>query len=382
LATDRDTAVLIVGGGIAGLTAAVALGKSGIDSLVFEQAEDVQRVQVGAGVSLGYNVARAFRHLGLLDELTEVAVPIERFRFVTDKGKLLGTPPGIDGELSQGILRPVFHEFLVSIIGEDRVQVGAKLVRFEQDDDGVTAHFADGRTARGDVLIGADGLRSTVRAQLLGESEPRYAGFCARQGVVETDVAEEGTWQTALGRGQHFKSYPVGRGCIYWTAATNEPLGGKEKGAALKRTVLERFGDWPDPIRPLVEATDESRTYFAEAYDRDPVERWGEGRVTLLGDAAHPMTWNRGQGASQGVEGAVLLAKQLAQAGDDPAGALRAWEAERIPKTGKMVRSSRQSGKIEQAEKLPVCLMRNAAMRVMTSGPLFRRVNKDLLVEY
>ena len=382
MAPGKDATALIVGGGIAGLTAATALRHHGIDSVVFEQVDDVRKVQQGAGVALGYNVSRAFKHLELLDELTEVAVPIKRFQFMTHKGKVLGTPTGFPDELAQGILRPAFHEFLVKTLGEDRVRVGAKLERFEQDGDGVTAHFADGRTARGDVLIGADGLRSVVRAQLLGEAEPQYAGFNARQGVVETDRAKDGHWQTILGRGQHFKSYPVGRWYVYWTAACNEPAGRKELGADLKRTVLERFKGWPEPVEEFVEATEDSRTFFADTYDREPADRWGEGRVTLLGDAAHPMTWNRGQGASQGVEGAVLLAKQLAQGGDDPVAALRAWEAQRIPRTSKFVKGSRQSGKTEQAEKGPVCMLRNAALRVMTAEPIFKRVNKSLLVEY
>ena len=147
-------------------------------------------------------------------------------------------------------------------------------------------------------------------------------------------------------------------------------------------TVLERFKGWPEPVQELVETTEDSRTFFADTYDREPAERWGEGRVTLLGDAAHPMTWNRGQGASQGVEGAVLLAKQLAEGSDDPGAALRAWEAERIPRTSKFVKGSRQSGNTEQAEKAPVCMLRNMALRVMTLDPVFKRVNKSLLVEY
>jgi len=319
--------------------------------------------------------------MGLLDELTEVAAPIERFQFRTAKGKRLGLTHAMDGELSLGIRRPAFHRFLVNSVGEQRVQLGAKLVRFEQDEGGVTAHFADGRSARGDVLIGTDGLRSTVRAQLLGESEPRYAGYCARQGVVETETAKEALMHTVLGRGECWRSYPVGRWWVYWTAGTNEEAGGKESGAEVKRKVLERFRGWPEPIEALVEATDESNTFYADTYDRDPVERWGEGRVTLLGDAAHPMTWNRGQGAGQGIEGALLLARALAR-GDDPAAALREWEAERIPRTAKIVRAARRNGRLELAEKRSARLLRNGAMRIMITDFLFHKQNKDLLVEY
>jgi 2-polyprenyl-6-methoxyphenol hydroxylase-like FAD-dependent oxidoreductase len=374
--------VLIVGGGIAGLTTAIALRRYGIESLVFEQADDLHKTQVGSGLHLSYNATRAFNHLDLLDDLAQLCAPVGRFEFRTRAGKHLGTTPQLEGELALGVIRPVFHDFLVNVVGEDGVQVGAKLVRFDQDDDAVTAHFADGREARGDVLLGVDGLRSTVRAQLLGESEPRYAGYCTRRGIVESDLAKDGLHRNFLGRGERFKSHPVARWWVYWTASTNEPPGEMEKGAEIKRTVLDRFGDWPEPIPSLVEATDESNTFFAPTYDRDPVERWGEGRVTLLGDAAHPMTWDRGQGACQGIEDAVLLAKQLAQAGDDPSAALRAWEAQRIPRTKKIVHDSRRSGKMEQTASPAAGFMRNQMLKVLTNGPFYRRAHKHLLVEY
>ena len=382
MAADHDTTVLIAGAGIAGLTAALALRHQGIDALVFEQAADIGHVQGGSGVAMGYNATRAFRHLDLLDELTEVAAPIERFQFRSSEGKVFGVANEIAGELSLGIRRPVFHKFLVNALGADRVQLGAKVERFEQDDSGVTAHFADGRSARGAVLVGADGLRSTVRTQLLGAEEPRYAGYCARQGVVESDTARDGLMHTVLGNGECWRSYPVGRWWVYWTAGTNQPPGGKEKGAEIKQKVLERFGHFPEPIVSLVEATDDSNTFFADTYDRDPVQRWGEGRVTLMGDAAHPMTWNRGQGAGQGIEDAMLLAKQLPRGDDDPAPALREWEAQRIPRTARVVRAARRNGKIELAEKPLSRFLRNRAMKLMINDRGFQRQNKDLLVEY
>ena len=379
MAADHDTTALIIGGGIAGLTAAVALRQYGIDSRVFEQADDLRKTQVGSGLSLGYNVTRAFKHLDLLDELTGPAASITGLQFTTDKGRHVGTAQAL--ELALGILRPALHGVLAKSVGEDEVQVGTKLVRFEQDEGGVTAHFADGRTARGDVLIGADGLQSTVRKQLLGDSEPRYRGYCTRRGILQTELAKDGPEYVFLGIGERFVFYPVGQGYLYWTAATNEPPGGKEDGAEIKRNVLERFRGWPDPIESLVQATDESNTFLSDTQDRDPVERWGEGRVTLLGDAAHPMTWDRGQGASQGIEGAVLLAKQLAQ-GDDPAAALRAWEAERIPRTKKMVRSSRAIGRLQQSKNPLLRFIHHQAIRIETKPSLFRKANKNLLVEY
>jgi 2-polyprenyl-6-methoxyphenol hydroxylase-like FAD-dependent oxidoreductase len=382
LAPEKDASVLIIGGGVAGLTAAIALAQGGIDSLVFEQADDVRKSQLGAGLSLGMNVARAFKHLGLLDELVNVAAPITHREFMTDKGKHLGTAPICpEGEVVLGVLRPRFHELLVGAVGQERLRLGARFDRFEQDDDGVTAHFADGTTVRGDVLIGADGVKSTVRAQLLGDSEPRYAGYVTRRGVLETEAAKDGLERIFLGRGQRFLFYPVGRWIMYWTAATNEPPQARETGAEIKQTVLDRFQGWPEPVEAFVEATDEGKSFIAVTYDRDPVDRWGEGRVTLLGDSAHPMTWDRGQGAGQGIEGAVLLATELGR-DSDPVAALRAWEAKRIPRTAKIVKDSRRVGRLGQSEKALPRLAHRVGARITTF--MFRRGRgaEDLKVEY
>jgi len=382
LAGKKDAYALIVGGGVAGLTAAIALERCGIDSLIFEQADDIRASQLGAGLSLGMNVTRAFKHLGLLDELNQVAAPITDREFTTDRGKQLGVAPICPpGELVLGVLRPRFHEFLVDAVREDRLQLGAKLDRFEQDDDGVTAHFTDGRTALGEVLIGADGLRSTVRTQLLGSSEPRYAGYVTRRGVLETETAKDGLERIFLGHGQRFLYYPVGRWVVYWTAATNEPPVVREAGDEIKQNVLKQFEGWPEPVEAFVQATDDSKAFVAATYDRDPVERWGVGRVTLLGDAAHPMTWDRGQGAGQGVEGAVLLATELSRNGD-PVAALRAWEAKRIPRTTKIVNDSRRVGRLGQSERAAPRLMHRVGVRITTV--LFRlgRGTEGLKVEY
>ena len=381
--SEKDATALIIGGGLVGLTAAIALERYGIDTLVFEQVEDLGESQVGAGLGLGYNVARAFRHLGLLDDLREVAAPIQRIQYTHEDGEAIGTMQvARAGELQQGVIRPVFHRFLADAAGEDRIRMGARFVRFEQDGDGVTARFADGREARGEVLIGADGLRSAVREQLLGAAEPRYAGYATRRGVLEHEFADQGTFRIMTGGGRRFFFYPVGGGHVYWTAVTNDPPGGREDPAEIRRTVLERFRGWAAPARELVERTDDSQLFLADIYDRDPVKRWGEGRVTLLGDAAHPMTFDMGQGAGQGIEGAVFLAQALAEGSDRPA-ALRAWESKRIKRTTRFVKNSRSTGAASQSDgRLQKFLHDRVIIKVMTSRFGTRMATRDLAVDY
>jgi 2-polyprenyl-6-methoxyphenol hydroxylase-like FAD-dependent oxidoreductase len=383
VAPDHDTTALIVGGGVAGLTAAIALERRGIDALVLEQSDDVRKAQVGAGLSLGLNVTRAFEHLGLLEELTQLCAPIKDRQFMTDKGKDFGTAPIAPGDaFALGVLRPRFHEFLVGALGNDKLQAGANVVRFDQDGGGVTAHFADGRTARGAVLIGADGIKSTIRKQLFGDSELRYAGYVTRRGILESEAARDGLERVVLGRGERFVHYPVGRWWMYWTMATNEPPGGTATGPEIKQRVLELLEGWPEPLRVFVEGTGDANLFLADTYDREPLRRWGEGRVSLLGDAAHPMTWDRAQGASQGIEGAVLLAGALARDRDDPAAALRAWEAERIPRTTKIVNSSRRVGKLAQTENPLPRLLHRVGVRITTWRTRRGWGANDLEVDY
>jgi 2-polyprenyl-6-methoxyphenol hydroxylase-like FAD-dependent oxidoreductase len=184
-----------------------------------------------------------------------------------------------------------------------------------------------------------------------------------------------------LGRGTRFAYFPVGQGWVYWSASTNDSAGRKESPEEIKHSVLERFADWPEPVERFVRETDDANTFIADTYDRDPLKEWGEGRVTLLGDAAHPMTWDRGQGACQGIEGALILAKQLAQSGGDPDATLRAWEAERIPRTTKIAMGSRRMGKLCQSASPVARVFRNQAMRILT-GPGAKQESATLLVDY
>ena len=379
-AASRDPA-LVVGAGLAGLTAAIALRRQGFDVRVFEHRESVEELHTGSGLHLGYNASRALASLGLLEQLKAVSAPATRLECSTAGGRFLGCFDAPAQECQVGVVRAALHDVLLGALDDDAVELGVHLERFEQDAGGVTAHFAGGGSARGTLLVGADGIYSTVRAQLLGPEPPRYVGYTTRRGVVESELARQPRSRMVLGRGKRFVFYPVATGLMYWTAVTNEPEGRQAGPAELKRTVLRDFEGWAEPVCSLVRDTDENRTFHADIHDREPAERWGSGRVTLLGDAAHPMTFDMGQGASQSLEGAVVLAQKLAGSAD-PAAALRAYEAERIPRTGSFVMRSHRVGSVGQWSNPGACLVRDQLLARMLLMVARRGIGtKELQVE-
>jgi 2-polyprenyl-6-methoxyphenol hydroxylase-like FAD-dependent oxidoreductase len=263
------------------------------------------------------------------------------------------------------VSRGELHALLAEVAGSDAIRLGAECVGFTQDDSGAVARFADGSEERGDLLIGADGLRSTIRSQLLGPDEPRYSGYTSWLALVELsgDEAPPDVLTVMFGRGARFIFYNVGRGRFGWIANKNTPAGGTDPGGA-KAAVLETYSGWAEPVATLVSSTDEARIVRMDLSDRPPAKRWGEGRVTLLGDAAHPMTPNIAQGACQGIEDAVVLMKTL---GGEPdiVTALRAYEEQRKGRTATLTKRSRMVGAIGQWENPILCAIRD---RVLLKG--------------
>ena len=192
--------------------------------------------------------------------------------------------------------------------------------------------FDDGRETRGDLLVGADGLRSVVRSALFGPERPRYGGYTAWRAVTRFDHARVTPGET-WGRGRRFGQWGMTGARIYWYATESVPEGEGDPPEGRKQGLLKLFRGWHEPVEDLIEATDESAILRNDVYDRPALRRWSVGRVTLLGDAAHPMTPDMGQGACQAIEDAVVLADCLTR-WSEVAEALRAYESLRIPPPG------------------------------------------------
>jgi 2-polyprenyl-6-methoxyphenol hydroxylase-like FAD-dependent oxidoreductase len=348
---NEDT--LIAGGGIGGLTAAIALHRAGLPVQVHERAPEIR--EVGAGITLQANAALALRRIGLDRAVMEAGRPIGTASIRRWDGTLLS---GTDfreietllGAPSVAIHRATLQKILLEALSPGILHAGSEIAGYEAGPDGVEVRLGDGRRIAGAALVGADGIHSAVRAQLLGDGDPLYAGYVSWRGVTPEDfhpapqeVSE--SW----GPGRRFGIVPVEKGRVYWFATLNTPPGGRDEPGQSRATLLRLFEGWHPPIQALLEATPEEAILRNDILHRMPVRTWGEGRVTLLGDAAHPMTPNLGQGAGQAIEDAVVLAECLRGEPDIPA-ALRRYEARRIPRANGFVLGSLRLGRLAQWE--------------------------------
>ncbi len=338
---------LVVGAGIGGLTAFVALRAAGVEATVFEQAERAGATMVGGGFHLWPNGVRALRELQLDGSARSLGAPIERTEYYSYTGRKLAEWPvgamarGL-GAFDVGIGRTELIELLFTAAGPEHVQTASKLVDFDDDGRGVTARFADDREERGDVLVGADGLRSVVRAKLLGPVEPDFVGYVQWQTLIEgAHYLPDGVERITFGPGTRTVMHSVGDGRLFWACVVygKATAGGRPDGR--KANLLKRFKGWPEPITSAIEATPEEQIVGLPVFDRKPVRSWGRGRVTLLGDAAHPMTTNTSQGGNQAIEDGVLLGRMLGSGGADLSATLRAYEQRRITRTTPLVNNSR-----------------------------------------
>jgi 2-polyprenyl-6-methoxyphenol hydroxylase-like FAD-dependent oxidoreductase len=384
---------MIVGAGIGGLTAAIALRRAGIDATVFERTGELK--EVGAGILLAANAVSVLGELGLSDEVRGLGTPASAGRVLTWRGNTLTKVPLEKLETRVGVPSAAVHradlqDLLLRKLEGQGPRLGAECSGFESDAEGVNVVFADGAQERGDLLVGADGLHSTVRAGLFGPEKPRYAGYTAWRAVVRPGrgLLPWGTGFESWGRGARFGCAHIGDGRVYWFATINAPEGEKDGplgSPSAPKAVLERhFGGWHHPVPALIAETDEEKIRRDDLYDREPLSgSWGRGRVTLLGDAAHPSTPNLGQGACQAIEDAVVLARGLKEAGGrdasyDVPSALRRYEDLRRERTAWIVRRSRAVGRVGQIENPLLCGLRDAALRVTPTRLQLRQFERVL----
>ncbi|HEY8504351.1 MAG TPA: FAD-dependent monooxygenase [Gemmataceae bacterium] len=354
---------LVIGGGIGGLAAAVALRRVGIGADVFERAPEIR--EVGAGLSLWSNAVVALRCLGLEEAVRRSGSPVLRMRTLSADGRTLTETSLEDvarkaGAPSLCAHRADLQRVLAEALPPSAVHTGRECTGVRQEGGRVVARFADGREEAGDLLVGADGIRSAVRAALFGPAEPRYAGYTCWRGIARFEHPDlpPGLALFAVGRGTQMGLFQCGPGRVYWFVTRNAPAGTTSPPGGNRRAVLDLLDRWPPVLRAAVEAADEAAVFQNDIIDRPPTRDWGTGRVTLLGDAVHATTPNLGQGACQALEDAVVLADRLRGSTDIPAG-LRAYEDARRDRTAMVVKRSRALGSVFQWQNPLAVWLRN-----------------------
>ncbi|HEU0001358.1 MAG TPA: FAD-dependent monooxygenase, partial [Ktedonobacteraceae bacterium] len=280
--------VLIAGGGIGGLVAAIALRRAGIPVTVFERVKEQQ--EVGAGLSLWANAIRALQNIGLTEMLEAIGKLLPRQCILSWQGGILSETPVATlteryGTPLIAVHRADLQAALMKAVGEGVVHSGISCSGFQQDDTGVRLQLANEQEVAGDLLLGADGIHSTIRAQLFGTTKPRYAGYTAWRGIAHItpehwneQMATE-TW----GNGRRFGLVPLSQGRIYWFATLNAPEGTPDPQAGIKQHLLKLFQTCHVPVQAVIEATGEAAILHNDIYDRPPLPHWSKGRVTLLG---------------------------------------------------------------------------------------------------
>ncbi|MEU7580004.1 FAD-dependent monooxygenase [Streptomyces sp. NPDC041068] len=381
MSDTRVRRVLIAGGGIGGLAAAVALRQRGFDVLVLERGQELR--DGGAGLHVWTNGMLALDALGLADKVLETAPAQRVCHFSSWTGEVLAAWPvgrfaERYGQPTVAVERSVLHGILSSALPRTALRTGARVCGIAQDRHGVRVRLADGTEATGDVLIGADGVYSTVRDALHGPSASHYTGYVAWRGRARLrhELIPPGTFNGLIGRGDRFTYYDVGPGIVHWMSVANAPQGGRDAPGVLA-VLAERHRGWPAPIQDLLAATPESDVTRYDVVDRAPDRRWGHGRVTLLGDAAHPITFNIGQGACQALEDALVLADRLGSRPWAPAEALRAYESERRARTAAMQRQARWIGRVNSWANPWTVRLREAAMRRLWDTRVFAAAERS-----
>ncbi len=315
--------VVVVGAGMGGLGAAIAVERQGHEVVLLERSDAV--ATGGVGIAVGPNALVALARLGAANDVLQRGNTAEGRRVYDWTGRKLS-----EGPWKGGVVRRA--DLSAALAGRLRAEVryGHTCIDVDQDERGAVVHFDDGSEEAGDVVVAADGLRSTLRRQLFADGDPIYRGATSFRGIAQiTHPLIENHIIESWGRGCRIGLQNLGRGWTYWFTAWNAPQGSFVPAAEGKRMLLERYHGWHEPITAVLEATDVEHILQTDLSDRDPLPHWIAGRVALLGDAAHPMTPDLGQGGAQAIEDGVVLGEVL-RPDADPIAALREYAGPQV----------------------------------------------------
>jgi 2-polyprenyl-6-methoxyphenol hydroxylase-like FAD-dependent oxidoreductase len=379
-----EQTVLIAGGGIGGLAAALGLAQKGIRSILLEKASALG--EIGAGIQLGPNAFHAFDYLGVGEAARAMAVYIDQLRLMDALTADEITNVDLGDAFRARFRNPyaVVHRgdlhgvFLKACRAHPLIElrVSSEVTGYDQDSSSVSARLTSGERVRGSLLIGADGLWSNIRKQVTADGPPRVSGHTTYRSVIPTEeMPEDLRWNAATlwaGPKCHIVHYPLSGWKVFNLVVTchneaPEPVAGKPVSSD---EVMQGFQHLNDRAQDIIRHGKNWKLWVL--CDRDPAERWVDGRVALLGDAAHPMLQYFAQGACQAMEDAVCLSHMLSQFPDDHAAALEAYRIKRFPRTARVQLLSRAIGEHIYHPSGEHARLRNAIMSAKTSKDYYR----------
>jgi 2-polyprenyl-6-methoxyphenol hydroxylase-like FAD-dependent oxidoreductase len=344
----------IIGGGIGGVAAAVALHRAGIEATVYERASEFR--EVGAGMMLWPNATRVLKEFGLLERVVASSGTSQHFLVRSSAGStLMDIALGRFEVPALCTRRSDLLDALLSALPPERIRLGHDFESFEHRKTSVRANFSGSvsggsESAEHDVVIGADGVRSRIRSQLFGVHEPIYRGYAIWRGLARLPGAvPSGSNSETWGRGKRFGILNTGGDRFTWYATANIDASHIDSPEGRQGELLRMFAGWHKPIECLIGATDEGSILKNGAYDLAPLKRWGHRRIMLLGDAAHPCTPNLGLGGCMALEDALVLTKSFCKEAS-PESALRRYESLRRVRTRHVQQRSLLMGQIGQWE--------------------------------
>jgi 2-polyprenyl-6-methoxyphenol hydroxylase-like FAD-dependent oxidoreductase len=366
----------IVGGGIGGIAAALALRRVGVDAVVYERAPRLQ--EVGAGMMLWPNATRVLRELGLLEEVVAHSGPSTHFLVQSKTGRvLMKIALGNFDVPAVCIRRADLLAILRRALPPESIRLDCELQHLQQIARKVRLHFQDGAMEEHAAVIGADGLRSRVRAELFGEAEPIYRGYTVWRGLAPyhgnaiTARCNSESW----GAGHRFGILNTGHGRFTWYGTSNVSSHHRDPPSGRKKELQRMFAGWHRPVLDLLDATEEEEILKNGARDFAPLRRWGDGLVSLLGDAAHPCTPNLGQGGCMALEDALVLAKCVERE-PDLRSALRRYESLRLNRTSHIQKRSLLMGQIGQWQNPVIVRGRQVVTRMLPAGLIERNLRR------
>jgi 2-polyprenyl-6-methoxyphenol hydroxylase-like FAD-dependent oxidoreductase len=372
--------VIVIGGGIGGLATAIAFSRKGWDVSVYEASPELR--PVGKGIWVPINAMQVLERLGLAAHVAETGWPLQLVELRTASGTLLSTIKLNEmtaryGHSIVSILRADLVNILAKALAPQVLRLGSEFTHFTEESNQVRVHFKDGSEETADLLVGADGIHSRVREQLFPGVTLRYSGQTCFRGVSEFALPEDvaSTCREIWGGRNRFGFSGVGPRHVYWFAPQLSPPGLEDSIDLRMGHVLDSYRAFPSPVPEILAASNVKDTIRTDLFDFPPISSWSRNNVVLMGDAAHAMTPNLGQGGAQAIEDAFVLAEQFEKA-DSITQAFDRYERIRMPRVKWIVNTAWSLGQLAHWQNPVARWARNSALRRMPSSLTVRQADR------